>query len=208
MAGLVHIFATDHVFSDEQIARALDRTRAFLTKIDVAKIDALRVELGLRPEQLSIVIDVYVAALASETVLVEAPDTRASREVLPMSCPEPIRPGQIVRIKGVAENVGFRPERIFISGATDPLHAAAFNIMDIQVDGKTQFAQEGEIPGDMFACSAIDSFVSFDTVHKGSEFALVVKYIGDNPNGASFFGSVVGTAVVSPDDDEEKPESD
>ena len=199
-------------FTAEAGDRAFEQTRTFLKKIDVGKLDALRTELGLRPEQLGVVVNMYVDALvidAQMAALQNQPHQASlTREVIPLSYPEPIRPGQVVRIKGTAKRCGFYPDRIFISSAGDPLGAAAFNLLDIQIDGKTQFAQEGEIPGDMFASGAIGGGVAFDTaLPKGGEFALVVKYIGKNPDGASFYGSVFGSATGPIEEELDVPSS-
>ena len=65
-------------------------------------------------------------------------------------------------------------------------------VHDVRVDGASQFAQVGPIPGDMFSCSAIDSFVAW---LPGKQIELDVEYIGLEAGGSCFVGSVHGTVV-------------
>ena len=70
--------------------------------------------------------------------------------------------------------------------------AADWVVNDIRIDGTTQFAQSGDIPGDMFAANALDGFVKFQP---GTRIELVVTYIGLDEGGCCFRARVLGTVV-------------
>ena len=139
----------------------------------------------------------------------------ARREVLPINMGStPVLPGQTALIEARPQRGAFRPERFFVSGGTPELavswwqrispwyrapvlHGAAdWLINDIQIGNRSQFAQSGDLPGDMFATGAIDCAVSFDTVELAMAVKVVVTYIGAAKKGAVFYGSLLGTEVI------------
>ncbi len=138
------------------------------------------------------------AGFPPRNALIDAPGPqRAGREVLPMSVDGPILPGQSAQITARPQRVAFRPERVFISAASDAtLGAAAWLVNDIKIGNRSQFSQSGSIPGDMFATTAIDSFVSFETAQTAMDVVMVVTYIGSNSDGVSFYGAIIGTAAI------------
>lgn len=75
-------------------------------------------------------------------------------------------------------------------------------VHDIRVDGKSQFAQPGDMPGDMFSTKAIDSFVSFQP---GKQVEIDVMYIGLEEEGLCFVGRFLGTVIR---DDYDQPPPD
>jgi hypothetical protein len=74
--------------------------------------------------------------------------------------------------------------------------AAAWLINDISIGNRSQFAQAGSLPGDMFSSSSIDSFVSFDTCQTAMDVTVSVTYEGDIPAGCPFYGSMLGLVVA------------
>ena len=181
----------------EMHTRALDKTRAFFKALDLRALDEMRVGLELAPEQLSVVIDVYLRALEGERVV-------QSRYRVPTLAAAPPEVLIVSRLPVPMSSVGFnargerftvtqtlkkpyKPDRMFIAPPSGE-SAAEWIVHDVLVDGKTQFAQAGELPGDMFLSSAIDSFVSFDT---GTKFEIVASYVGEKP-AAPFFGGFLG----------------
>jgi hypothetical protein len=140
----------------------------------------------------------WVDGFRPRNLLVDAPPPqRAGREVLPMSVDGPILPTQSAQITARPQRVAFRPERVFISNASDAtLGAAAFLVNDIKIGNRSQFSQSGSIPGDMFASVAIDSFVSFETAQTAMDIVMVVTYIGANSEGVPFYGAIIGTAAI------------
>jgi hypothetical protein len=129
---------------------------------------------------------------ARQTYLVErgAP-TRADRITLPMSSGVPIVPNLSAQITSRPQSVAFRPERIIVGGAPN-----TWIINDIKVGNRSQFAQSGDVPGEMFAATTIDSYVSMETVQTSMDFVMVVTYVGPNEAGAPFVCGVLGTAAV------------
>jgi hypothetical protein len=80
--------------------------------------------------------------------------------------------------------------------------AADWIVNDICIDGTSQFMQSGDVPGDMFATDAIDSFVRFQP---GTRIELIVTYIGFNESGCCFAARLLGTVVR---DDLQQPPPD
>jgi hypothetical protein len=65
-------------------------------------------------------------------------------------------------------------------------------IMDVHVDGKSQFSQAGEIPGDAFHPDTKACFTAFDVVPAGGSFAIKARYVGSNSRGGRFVAVVRG----------------
>ena len=129
--------------------------------------------------------------------LVDAPPpTRANRDILPMSTGVPILPTQSAQITGRPQTVVFAINRFLISNAGTAGGAADWIVNDIKIGNRSQFVQSGDVPGDLFAVNAIDTFVRFDTAQTAMDVVVVVTYIGLNECGAPFFGAMVGTAAV------------
>ena len=130
-------------------------------------------------------------------VLIDAPmPERANRDILPMSTGVPILPTQSAQITGRPQTMVFSINRFLISNAGTAGGAADWIVNDIKIGNRSQFVQSGDVPGDLFAVNAIDTFVRFDTAQTAMDVVVVVTYIGLNECGAPFFGAMVGTAAV------------
>ncbi len=77
----------------------------------------------------------------------------------------------------------FRPSRLEIDRHC---HSQDWKIVDVHVDGKSQFPQAGVIPGDAFHPDTRDCFATFDVVSAGGSFAVKAHYVGSNPRGGRF----------------------
>jgi hypothetical protein len=131
-------------------------------------------------------------AIPPRNMLVDRPGPdRADRILLPMSSGVNILPNTSAQITSRPQNVAFRPERIIIGG-----NPGDWIVNDIKVGNRSQFSQSGDIPGETFASTAIDSFVSFETVQTAMDFVMLVTFIGASESGAPFVCSVLGTAAV------------
>jgi hypothetical protein len=73
--------------------------------------------------------------------------------------------------------------------------ASDWIINDIQIGNRSQFAQAGNVPGDMFAGGAIDSFVSFETAQVAMDIVLTATNVGAKE--ASFHGAFLGRDAAS-----------
>jgi len=102
------------------------------------------------------------------------------------------------------ENAPFQVSRLVIDDAGTPDGAAAWIVNDIRVNGKSQFAQTGDVPGDVFSANMIDSFLSIETCPAGGLIEFIVTYIGFDA-GAVFTGRLEGTVVR---DDRDMPPPD
>lgn len=120
---------------------------------------------------------------------------RAERQVMPLSSGFPIQPNQTAQIVARPQIVAFRPERFFISGAGTPGGAADWVVQDIRIGTRSQLAQAGELPGEMFATGAIDAYVSFETAQISMDVTIIVRYVGTVEAGVPFFASMIGTTA-------------
>lgn len=127
-----------------------------------------------------------------------APDM-ANRQVLPMNTgTTPVPVNSTAQITSRPQRVAFRPERVFVSSndAGGGGSAANWIINDITIGNRSQFAQSGALPGDMFATQAIDSFVTFETAQTAMDVVMIVTYQGATEGGTPFYGAIIGTAAV------------
>ena len=132
-----------------------------------------------------------------QAAVVEAPlPTQANRDILPMSTGVPILPTQSAQITGRPQTLVFKIGRFVISNAGTAGGAADWIVNDIKIGNRSQFVQSGDVPGDLFATNAIDTFVRFEAAQTAMDVVVVVTYIGLNESGAPFFGAMVGTAAV------------
>lgn len=104
--------------------------------------------------------------------------------------PERVLPGESAWFIARPQCVALRVEQIVID-----LASAEWEIEDIHVHGKSQFAQVGAIPGEMFSPDAVDNFVAFNTVQTAMNFAIKATYRGKNLRGR-FFGATCLCKVV------------
>ena len=119
----------------------------------------------------------------------------SERVVLPMSASQAkVKPGQSAEITARG-NHSFKPERIHISNAGTPGGAVDWIVNDIKLAGKSVFEQSGDIPGDMFATGAVNSFLTFRTIEPGQSVQMIVTYIGPKDDGVPFYASLVGTVA-------------
>ncbi len=130
----------------------------------------------------------------------DVPDpTMANRQVLPMNTGTTNVPQSLTaNITSRPQRVAFRPERVFVSAADIGGSGSAANwiVNDITIGNRSQFAQSGALPGDMFANVSIDSFVTFETAQTAMDVTMIVTYQGGTYGGTPFFGSIIGTAAV------------
>ena len=136
-------------------------------------------------------------AFPPRAAVVDAPlPTQANRDILPMSTGVPILPTQSAQITGRPQTLVFKIGRFVISNAGTAGGSADWIVNDIKIGNVSQFVQSGDVPGDMFATNAIDTFVRFAPAQTAMDVVVVVTYIGLNESGCPFFGAMVGTAAV------------
>jgi len=82
------------------------------------------------------------------------------------------------------------------AGGARSTGASDWDVQDISIGNKSQFAQAGAIPGDIFSNLSIDSFVHFDTVKPGMDVCIGVTYRGSVKDGVVFSGGMLGTSSV------------
>jgi hypothetical protein len=137
------------------------------------------------------------APFPPRAAVVDAPlPTSANRDILPMSTSVPILPTQSAQITGRPQCLVFKIGRFVISNAGTAGGSADWIVNDIKIGNVSQFVQSGDVPGDMFATNAIDTFVRFAPAQTAMDVVVVVTYIGLNESGCPFFGAMVGTAAI------------
>lgn len=109
----------------------------------------------------------------------------------------PIQPEQTAQFSAHTER-RFRIERLAISDAGTPGGTADWIVNDIVVGGRSQYVQTGDLPGDMFAVDAIDTFVDFGEAMPSMDVTITVMYIGLVEAGVPFHASMTGTGADLP----------
>jgi hypothetical protein len=108
--------------------------------------------------------------------------------IVPVVSRSPLPISTKTTIGARVETAPFQVDRIEIEDGWDWI------VNDLRINGRTQFMQSGDIPGDMFAVSAIDSFVSLEECEAGGKIEVDVTYIG-TAESAIFKGRLEGTVV-------------
>lgn len=114
------------------------------------------------------------------------------RGVLPLSNSAEIMPGQSCHITGRVQAVGFWPDHLTISNGGTDGGAADWVVHDIKIAGRSQFLQSGDLPGDMFATQAVNSFLGFQVAPAATDVDIIVTYVGKNEKGCPFYASLTG----------------
>jgi hypothetical protein len=115
--------------------------------------------------------------------------------IVPIASKSPLPPITEATITARIQNAPFQMTRIEIDAGHTPGGAADWIVKDLRINGRTQFAQSGDIPGDMFASSAIDTFVKMEACEAGNAIEIDVTYIGLNESGAIFSARLEGVVT-------------
>lgn len=67
-------------------------------------------------------------------------------------------------------------------------------VNELRIGMRAQFAQAGDVPGDLFGPDITDAHVMFDRLRSFEDFQIGVTYIGKNPEGVRFVGKMIGTS--------------
>ena len=150
----------------------------------------------LRPDQLVNAVDQLKKLIRAR----EESPSRASRAVLPLHHPH-VPPHQPTRAVVRAKEGAVDIDRIIISGAGTEGGARDWVVNDIEVDGRSQLAVKN-LSGALFGSHGVAanrkaattlSIAGFDPVEYDCELAIVVTYVGPNPDGVPFFASAIGS---------------
>jgi hypothetical protein len=126
------------------------------------------------------------------------PNRTSQQHTLPLATGVPVPMGSSAQITAaIQDEREFRCRRLLISNAITPGGAADWIINNINFGNRSQIHGGGDLPGDMFAVGAIDSFVTFELLRPGDDVVVIVTYVGPNANGAPFYGSLVGEFIGS-----------
>jgi hypothetical protein len=143
----------------------------------------------LQPEQL----DKLVKARVDEE------PTRASRSVLSIYQPH-VPPHQPTRVIARPKERALDVDRIVISSAGTEGGASDWIVNDIEVDGRSQLAVK-DLSGAVFGTHGVAAnsrattrfaIEGFDPVERDHELAIIVTYVGPNPDGIPFYAAAMG----------------
>lgn len=113
------------------------------------------------------------------------------RTVLSLSSNMNILPGETARITLRPQSHTVRPHRLLIGGNPED-----WIVEDLIIGSRSQFAQAGGVPGAMFAPTAFDLYINFETLQMGMNLAVDVTYVGNNPLGSPFSAGLIGSIPV------------
>lgn len=113
--------------------------------------------------------------------------------IVPITSKAPLPPTAPITITAHVKNAPFKMDRIKIDDGNTAGGSADWIVEDLRINGRSQFAQPGSIPGDMFSTRAIETFVKIETCEADKAIEIDVIYIGLNENGAVFAASFEGT---------------
>lgn len=107
------------------------------------------------------------------TIVRQHEPTKARKIVLPMASTGTVAAAATSSITARPQTVAFKPTRVVVPASIAP----DFTINDIKVGVKSQFAQSGALPAEMFTQNAFDVDMDMDTVQTSQDFVLDVANI-------------------------------
>ncbi len=117
--------------------------------------------------------------------------------VVPIVVSLPLLIATRTTISARMQNAPFKLDRLEIDDGKTAGGAADWIVHDLRIDGRTQFSQVGDLPGDMFSSSAIDSFITIENCPAGSAIEIDVSYVGVDDGGGTFTARLEGTVTRS-----------
>ena len=115
--------------------------------------------------------------------------------VVPITTKGPLPPLTKATITARIQNAPFQMYRLEIDDGDTAGGAADWIVEDLRINGRSQFAQPGPLPGDMFSTTAIDIFVKIEPCEAGNAIEIDVNYVGLNDSGATFAARLEGTVT-------------
>jgi hypothetical protein len=98
----------------------------------------------------------------------------------------------VVTVTAVPQRAFYQIDQLQILGRSYPEH---WRVHGITIGNQSQFAQEGAIDGRAFGPDGILRDVKFVPMSAGMELAMLVEYIGPNPEGMPFEAAAFGTSL-------------
>ena len=114
------------------------------------------------------------------------------RIILPMSSGISVKPNTSAQITSRPQACSFRPSRIVIGGTP-----GSWIVNDILICNRSQLAQCGDVPGEVFSSAATDAMFALENVPMGGDFTMIVTYVGPGDTGERFTCAIIGAAEAS-----------
>lgn len=116
--------------------------------------------------RMAVIRDAFLEGRDHEAVnMLRELDPAKPRMLLPMSTPQDLRPAEVAMVTARPQVGPFRPVRLLVSRSC----AGYFDINDIRIGTRSQFAQSGNVPADAFEVDA----PGLDVLIDGEEPVLV-----------------------------------
>ncbi len=125
--------------------------------------------------------------LALGTLPGDGPTPETSRLILPLSSGVGVLPNKSAQITAKPDR-HFRPERLVIHNGQD------WTVNEVKVGNRSQLLQSGDVPGSAFDAS-VTCALRMESVSPKTDLVLVVTYVGENPDGAPLWASMIGEAA-------------
>lgn len=124
------------------------------------------------------------------------------RQLLPLASPGLVRPGVRTQVLGKATRGALTFEQFVLGTQNSPQGGRDWIVNDIEIDGKSQLAMK-DLSGALFASGSSGlvankrarahlAFADLDVIERDREVAVTVTYVGPCPEGARFFGAIIG----------------
>lgn len=165
----------------------------------VRKIDEVRKQLELPVDQLPVVIEIYGKVVLSLFAEEERKKMAERTTRLPMTLrsedrdyrPMKIKRGEPISVIVRPQTIAFRPENLAIQG--DP---SRWLVHDIKCGNRSLFAaHHGPTCGTDFGVGGVLEKMKLETCQTAMDFAVVVEYVGPEPDGEVFEATIVGLAT-------------
>ena len=115
--------------------------------------------------------------------------------IVPIASKTQLLPQAKTTITARVQNAPFQVTRLEIENGDTPGGAADWIVGDLRINGRSQFVHSGDVPGDLFATGAIDTFIKLSTCEAGNTIEVDVIYIGLIERGAVFTARFEGTVT-------------
>jgi len=104
-----------------------------------------------------------------------------------------VRPGEVRVAVAHPQSLAYKIDSIQITGT--PKH---WRVHDLTIGGRSQTIHAGTLAGDAFREDGILRDLRLDTVQTAMDVAMIVEYVGPNPEGEPFEAVTVGLMMTLP----------
>ena len=126
----------------------------------------------------------YLRSLAPQAT--PRPVELIQRQIQSADC---VSPGQTTRAM-CSFPMPVHPSKIILE------NASRWTISDISVNHRSQTAQAGDIPGELFSEDLAGDGLTFEVIPPGAPLTICARYVGDDPDGEPLSCKVIGEVAI------------